>query len=226
MPETKDLFNKISKYYDILNTVFSAGVDRKWRIKLVNQVTKGSDVLDVATGTAEVISEGFRNNIFSKSIGIDPSKEMLKIGNKKLHSKYTENSFLLIEGTAEKLPFEDNSFDATTIAFGIRNTKDYNRSLKEMFRVIKPGGKIAVLEFAIPTYPIIKQLYLLHFKYLMPLVGSLFSSKKEYKYLSESTLKFPQRLRFLDVMRDSGFVNCDYEEQTLGIAIIYIGFKT
>ena len=226
MPETKDLFNKISRYYDILNTVFSAGVDRKWRIKLVTQVTKGSDVLDVATGTAEVISEGFRNNIFSKSIGIDPSKEMLKIGNKKLHSKYTENSFLLIEGTAEKLPFEDNSFDATTIAFGIRNTKDYNRSLKEMFRVIKPGGKIAVLEFAIPTYPIIKQLYLLHFKYLMPLVGSLFSSKKEYKYLSESTLKFPQRLRFLDVMRDSGFVNCDYEEQTLGIAIIYIGFKT
>ena len=226
MPETKDLFNKISKYYDILNTVFSAGIDRKWRIKLVNQVTKGSDVLDVATGTAEVISEGFRNDIFSKSIGLDPSKEMLKIGNKKLYSKYTENSFLLVEGTAENLPFDDNSFDATTIAFGIRNTLDYNKSLKEMFRVIKPGGKIAVLEFAIPTYPFIRQLYLLYFKHLMPLIGSLFSSKKEYKYLSESTLKFPQRLRFLDVMRDSGFVNCDYEEQTLGIAIIYIGFKT
>ncbi|MGI9534841.1 MAG: ubiquinone/menaquinone biosynthesis methyltransferase [Thermodesulfobacteriota bacterium] len=226
MPDTKDLFNKISKYYDLLNTIFSVGIDKKWRIKLVSQVAAGSTVLDVATGTAEVISEGIKKDIFTKSIGLDPSIEMLKIGNKKLNTNFYKSSFLLIEGTAENLPFDNNSFDATTIAFGIRNTINYHRSLQEMFRVIKPGGKIAILEFAIPTYPFIRQLYLLYFKYLMPHVGSIFGSKKEYKYLSESTLKFPQRLKFLDVLRDSGFVNCEFEELSLGIAIIYTGLKT
>ncbi|MGI9553597.1 MAG: ubiquinone/menaquinone biosynthesis methyltransferase [Thermodesulfobacteriota bacterium] len=226
MPDTKDLFNKISRYYDLLNTVFSVGIDKRWRVKLVSQVAEGSTVLDVATGTAEVISEGIKNKIFKNSIGLDPSIEMLKIGNKKLNTNYSENSFLLVEGTAENLPFENNSFDATTIAFGIRNTINYHRSLEEMYRVIKPGGRIAILEFAIPTYPIVRHLYLLYFKHLMPLVGSIFGSKKEYKYLSESTLKFPQRLTFLDVLKDSGFVNCEYEELSLGIAIIYTGLKT
>ena len=225
MPDTKDLFNKISKYYDFLNTVFSIGIDRKWRIKLVNQIAVGSSVLDVATGTAEVISEGFKNNIFSKSIGLDPSIEMLKIGNNKLNTKFLGNSFLLIKGTAEDLPFGDSSFDAATIAFGIRNTLDYEKSLQEMFRVIKPGGKIAILEFAIPTYPFVRQLYLFYFKNLIPLVGSVLGSKEEYKYLSESTFNFPQRLKFLDVMRHSGFINCEYKELTLGITIIYTGLK-
>jgi len=226
MPDTKDLFNKISKYYDLLNTVFSAGIDRKWRYKLVNQLDKGSSVLDIATGTAEVIAEGLNEEIFSRTIGLDPSIEMLKIGNDKLKRKFGEKDFLLIDGTAEILPFNDDSFDASTAAFGIRNTLNYKKSLDEMYRVIRPGGKVAILEFAIPTYPIIKQIYLIYFRHLMPVVGSFFGSKKEYKYLSESTLAFPQRLDFIEVLNDIGFKKCEYKELTLGIAIIYTGLKT
>lgn len=225
VPDTQNLFNKISKYYDLLNTVLSVGIDRRWRKRLVSCIDPGSMVLDVATGTAEVISEGFKSKIFSKSVGLDPSMEMLKIGIAKLKSRHAENSFLLIRGNAEDLPFEDNYFEAVTIAFGIRNTLNYQKSLQEMFRVVKPGGKIAILEFSISNYPIIKQLYLFYFKHIIPLIGSIFDSKKEYKYLSESTLSFPQRREFLKVMTDSKFIDCKYEELTLGIAIIYVGVK-
>jgi len=225
MPDTKNLFDKISKYYDLLNTLFSLGIDKRWRKELVCRVDKGSTVLDVATGTAEVISEGFKNEVFSESVGLDPSMKMLRIGFGKLNARQTNNPFLLIQGTADSLPFGDDSFDAATIAFGIRNTIHYQRSLKEMLRVIKPGGKAVILEFSIPTYPLIRQIYLFYFKRIIPFVGSMFSSKKEYKYLSESTVGFPQRTKFLDIMTDSGFVNCKYEELTLGIAIIYVGIK-
>ncbi len=225
MPDTKSLFDKISRYYDLLNTVLSLGIDKRWRKKLVRRVDKGSTVLDVATGTAEVISEGFKNEVFSESVGLDPSMKMLEIGFGKLNAGRKDNPFLLIQGTAENLPFGDNSFDAVTIAFGIRNTIHYRTSLKEMFRVIRPGGKVAILEFSIPTYPVVRQVYLFYFRYVIPFVGSMFSSRKEYEYLSESTLGFPQRTKFLDVMTGSGFADCRYEELTLGIAIIYVGVK-
>ncbi len=225
MPDTKSLFDKISRYYDLLNTVFSLGIDKRWRKKLVRRVDKGSTVLDVATGTAEVISEGFKNEMFSESVGLDPSMKMLEIGSGKLNAGQKDKPFLLIQGTAESLPFSGNSFDAVTIAFGIRNTIHYRTSLKEMFRVIKPGGKVAILEFSIPTYPVVRQVYLFYFRYVIPFVGSMFRSRKEYEYLSESTVGFPQRTKFLDVMTGSGFADCRYEELTLGIAIIYVGVK-
>lgn len=225
MPDTKKLFDKISRYYDLLNTVFSLGIDKRWRRQLVSRVDQGSDVLDVATGTAEVIAEGFKGKYFSKGVGVDPSAKMLNIGSGKLKAKCINKPFLLVKGTAEDLPFKDSSFDAATAAFGIRNTVRYQQSLKEMFRVIKPGGKAAILEFSIPTYPFIRQLYLFYFKHVIPIVGSIFRSKKEYEYLSESTIGFPQRAEFIEVMKDSGFVDCRYEELTLGIAIIYVGFK-
>ena len=225
MPDTKALFDKISKHYDLLNSLFSAGIDKRWRKKLVSIFQTNSFILDVATGTAEVLIEGFNHTKISSGIGIDPSMEMLKIGKDKLDRKGKSDVSSLFQSAAENLPFKDNLFDGVTIAFGIRNTIDYERSLKEMQRVLKKDGTIAILEFAIPKISIFTALYLFYFKYIMPFIGSLFGSRKEYKYLSDSTTEFPQRDVFKDIMEKCGFRDCKYEELSFGIAVIYTGFK-
>ncbi len=225
MPDTKALFDKISTHYDLLNSLFSAGIDKIWRKKLVNIFNNDSFILDVATGTAEVLVEGFNLSKVSTGFGIDPSIEMLKIGKDKLRSKGRSQISCLFQSAAENLPFRNNLFDGVTIAFGIRNTIDYIRSLSEMNRVLKKDGTIAILEFAIPRISVFTSLYLLYFKYVMPFIGSLFGSRKEYKYLSESTTEFPQREIFLNIMQDCGFRDCKYEELSFGIAIIYTGIK-
>ena len=225
MPDTKALFDKISNNYDLLNTIFSAGIDKLWRKNLVRKIDPGSFVLDVATGTAEVMIEGFNISGLKKGFGIDPSIEMLKIGKSKLRNKNLQDRGVLFQGAAEGLPFKDNVFDGVTIAFGIRNTIDYSRSLKEMQRVLRNEGTIAILEFAIPRISLLTSLYLFYFKYIMPFIGSLFGSRKEYKYLSDSTSEFPQREEFKSIMENAGFSECKYEEQTFGIAVIYTGIK-
>jgi len=225
MPETASLFDKIAKHYDPLNTLFSLGMDRLWRKRLADQ-TQGSElVLDIATGTAEVAietSKKFKNALI---IGIDPSWEMLSIGNHKVRSPKYGERIKLIQGMAENLPFRDGVFDSITIAFGIRNTVDPLVSLKEMQRVLKPGGKAAILEFAIPSNTLFAPLYLFYFKNVLPLIASVFGSKKEYKYLSESTSKFPQRSTFTDMMKEVGLTPIKSIELTMGIAIIYVGSK-
>lgn len=225
MPDTKALFDKISNNYDLLNTIFSAGIDKLWRKKLVSKIESNSFVLDVATGTAEVVVEGFKRKSFAKGFGLDPSIEMLKIGVSKLKNKSLDKSSILFQGTAESLPFKDSVFDGITIAFGIRNTIDYRSSLKEMQRVLRNDGTLAILEFAIPKKSFLTSLYLFYFKYVMPLVGSLFGSRKEYKYLSDSTTEFPQRDEFKVIMNECGFRECRYEELSFGIAVIYTGIK-
>ena len=225
MPDTRELFDKISKYYDFLNTLFSAGIDARWRKQLVAGIDSGSTVIDVATGTAEVISEGFKKNLIGVAIGIDPSRKMLKIGKEKLDKIHADKKYLLVDAVAETIPFKDNMFDAATIAFGIRNTIDYKKSLTEISRVLKPGGKIGILEFGIPSLPVLKQLYLMYFKFIMPFVGSLFGNRKEYKYLSESTINFPQKNSFTEVINECGFSGCMYQELTFGIAILYTANK-
>ena len=225
MPDTKDLFDKISSHYDLLNSLFSVGIDKLWRKKLVKNFNNDSFILDVATGTAEVLIEGFNLSKISTGFGIDPSIEMLKIGKAKLQKKEKSEKSSLFQSAAENLPFKDNTFDGITIAFGIRNTIDYNRSLSEMNRVLKKDGTIAILEFAIPRLSFLTSLYLLYFKYVMPFIGSLFGSRKEYKYLSDSTTEFPQRDIFRNIMQECGFKDCEFEELSFGIAVIYTGIK-
>jgi len=225
MPDTKDLFNKISNNYDLLNTLFSAGIDKRWRKKLVKNIDKDSFTLDVATGTAEVLIEGFNLSIFNMGLGIDPSIEMLKIGKDKLQKKELTNSSSLFQSAAENLPFKSNTFDGVTIAFGIRNTIDYNQSLKEIHRVLKKDGKLAILEFAIPRLTVFSSIYLLYFKFVMPFIGSLFGSRKEYRYLSDSTTEFPQREVFKDILENCGFNECKFTGLSFGIAVIYTGIK-
>jgi len=226
MPETTSLFNKIAKHYDSLNTLFSFGMDKIWRKQLAEQIRGSHLILDIATGTGEVAIETIKKLEDSKVIGIDPSAQMLELANQKSKSPQYSNKIMLVQGFAEYLPFGSDKFDAVTIAFGIRNTLNPLESLTEMKRVLKPGGKVAILEFTIPKNRIFAPLYLFYFKKFLPFVGSFFGNKKEYKYLSDSTSEFPQREKFIEIMKDAGLKHQESIELMIGTVIIYTGVKS
>ena len=225
MPETTPLFNKIAKHYDFLNTLFSFGMDRIWRRRLAEEIRGSHLILDIATGTGEVAMETIKKLGGSKVIGIDPSAQMLRLAQKKCESPLYFNKIMLIQGVAEYLPFGNDKFDAITIAFGIRNTVNPLLSLKEMNRVLRPGGKAAILEFTIPKNKIFAPVYLFYFRKFLPFIGSLFGNQKEYKYLSDSTSEFPQREKFVEVLNDAGLKNLESKELMIGTVIIYTGIK-
>jgi len=225
MPDTVNLFDKVARRYDSLNTFFSMGMDRLWRRRLAKSISGSRTVLDIATGTGEVAIETVDVLPEARVFGVDPSSEMLLLARKKIVSRGLSERISLARSRAEELPFKDGSFDAVTIAFGIRNTVDPALSLSEMRRVLRPGGKAAVLEFAIPRQKLFAPLYLFYFKNILPLVGSLFGTKSEYKYLSDSTSAFPQREKFLDLMEESGLTPEKSVEMMLGIVILYTGVK-
>ena len=224
MPETTSLFNKIARHYDSLNTFFSLGMDKHWRRKLAEQIRGSNLVLDIATGTGEVAIETVRK-LDASVIGIDPSAQMLGIAKTKCGSIEYRKKITLVQGFAENLPFGNEKFDAITIAFGIRNTVKPLESLKEMNRVLKPGGKAAILEFTIPKNVIFAPIYLFYFKKFLPFIGSFFGSKKEYKYLSDSTTEFPQRENFLELMKKAHFTSLNSIELMIGTVIIYTATK-
>ncbi len=225
MPDTVNLFDKVARRYDSLNTFFSMGMDRLWRRRLAKAISGSKTVLDIATGTGEVAIETVDVLPEARVFGVDPSSEMLLLARKKIVSRGLSERISLARSRAEELPFKDGSFDAVTIAFGIRNTVDPALSLSEMRRVLRPGGKAAVLEFAIPRQKLFAPLYLFYFKNILPLVGSIFGTKSEYKYLSDSTSAFPQREKFLDLMEESGLTPEKSIEMMLGIVILYTGVK-
>ncbi|MGD9651142.1 MAG: bifunctional demethylmenaquinone methyltransferase/2-methoxy-6-polyprenyl-1,4-benzoquinol methylase UbiE [Candidatus Dadabacteria bacterium] len=225
MPDTVNLFDKVARRYDSLNTFFSMGMDRLWRRRLAKSISGSKIVLDIATGTGEVAIETVDVLPEARVFGVDPSSEMLLLARRKIVSRGLSERISLARSRAEELPFKDGSFDAVTIAFGIRNTVDPALSLSEMRRVLRPGGKAAVLEFAIPRQKLFAPLYLFYFKNILPLVGSLFGTKSEYKYLSDSTSAFPQREKFLDLMKESGLTPEKSIEMMLGIVILYTGVK-
>lgn len=225
MPDTVNLFDKVARRYDSLNTFFSMGMDRLWRRRLAKAVSGSKAVLDIATGTGEVAIETVDVLPEARVFGVDPSPEMLLLAKKKIVSRGLSDRISLARSRAEELPFKDGSFDAVTIAFGIRNTVDPALSLSEMRRVLRPGGKVAVLEFAIPRQKLFAPLYLFYFKNILPLVGALFGTKNEYKYLSDSTSAFPQREKFLELMKESGLAPEKSAEMMFGIVILYTGVK-
>jgi demethylmenaquinone methyltransferase/2-methoxy-6-polyprenyl-1,4-benzoquinol methylase len=201
-------------------------MDKIWRKKLAEQIRGSHLILDIATGTGEVAIETVRKLEGSKVIGIDPSAQMLGLANKKCSSPELSDKIMLVQGFAEYLPFSNDKFDAITIAFGIRNTVNPLKSLTEMKRVLKPGGKVAILEFTIPRNKIFAPLYLFYFKNFLPFVGSLFGNKKEYKYLSDSTSEFPQRENFIELMKDAGLSPEESIGLMIGTVIIYTGVKS
>tara|TARA_B110000483_G_scaffold91590_1_gene113054 strand:- start:4490 stop:5221 length:732 start_codon:yes stop_codon:yes gene_type:complete len=221
------MFDTISNEYDDLNRVISFGIDIKWRDKVVQIISKKNptNILDVATGTGDLAINLIKTNA-SQIIGLDISEGMLDVGRKKILKKQLDNTIEMVVGDSENLPFDDNSFDAITVAFGVRNFENLETGLAEIIRVLKPNGLFVVLETSIPVKFPFKQGYYIYTKYLLPLIGRLFSKDKlAYRYLSESASKFPYGQAFNNILKKTGFIDCKALAQTFGVATIYSATK-
>ncbi|MCC5915911.1 MAG: bifunctional demethylmenaquinone methyltransferase/2-methoxy-6-polyprenyl-1,4-benzoquinol methylase UbiE [Cryomorphaceae bacterium] len=225
--QVANMFDNIAHSYDRLNHILSLGIDKGWRRKLLKMAQKGKSekILDVATGTGDLAIALSKLNP-KKIIGVDISNGMLEIGRKKVAKRVLEKQIELIYGDSENLPFEDNSFDLVTVAFGVRNFENLEKGMREMLRVLKPGGQILVLEFSQPeTFPF-AHIYKFYFKYILPGVGRLLSKDASaYTYLPASVEAFPYGKNFTDVMDKCGYKNNAIKKLTLGVASIYKGVK-
>jgi demethylmenaquinone methyltransferase/2-methoxy-6-polyprenyl-1,4-benzoquinol methylase len=221
------MFDNISHRYDFLNHFLSMGIDRAWRrkaIKLLRE-TKPRHILDVATGTGDFALQAL---VLSpeKITGVDISEGMLEVGRRKVRERQLEHLIELQRGDSENLPFEENKFDAVTVAFGVRNFENLERGLREIYRVLKPGGKVVVLEFSRPRMFPFKQLYSFYFRAVLPKIGRMVSKDSAaYTYLPESVAAFPDGEDFLRILQAVGFNNTKCKVLTLGISSIYTGVK-
>ncbi len=226
--QVENMFNKIAPFYDFLNRLLSLGIDRKWRkkaiLKLKNDQPK--HLLDVATGTGDLAITAEKLLEVESIIGVDISDEMLHIGRKKLSKKQLSEKVNLINGDSENLPFEDETFDAAIVAFGVRNFQNLEKGLAEMRRVTKTGGKMVILEFTKPRFIPFKIGFNLYFKYILPTIGRLTSKDpKAYKYLYESVQAFPDYEKFVKHMQNIGLKDNKWESLSMGICAVYTGVK-
>ncbi len=222
------MFDRIAPYYDFLNRLLSAGIDVYWRKRAVAMIQRpeGRQILDVATGTADLALEIRRQLPDVRITGVDISNEMLAIGREKIRAKGWETYIELLEGDSEHLPFADNTFDAVTVAFGVRNFERPVAGLAEICRVLKPGGRLVVLEFSRPRIFPFGQIFTAYFKYLLPAIGRLTSKDpRAYRYLYESVQAFPDGERFLQMLKQAGFQEGTCTPLTLGICSIYASSK-
>lgn len=225
--QVEQMFDNISGNYDGLNRVISFGVDVKWRkkvIKLVKAISPQS-VLDIATGTGDLAISMTETNA-SRIVGLDISEGMLAVGRKKIKEKGLTQRIEMIQADSEALPFEDNTFDAITVAFGIRNFEHLEKGLSEIFRVLKPNGLFVILETSVPTKFPFRQGYFFHTRVILPVIGKLFSKDKvAYSYLSESAASFPYGEELNNILRKIGFISVEDKPQTFGVATIYTATK-
>lgn len=223
------MFDAISSKYDFLNRLLSFGLDVLWRKRLAAFLPsrEGLKVLDLATGTADALLALFKNNPnMQAGFGIDLSEKMLDIGRRKIVSHELEHAITLSPGDANEIPFNENTFDAATIAFGIRNVEDPRRVLNEMRRVLRPGGRAMILEFSLPSNKILRGLHLSYLRTVVPAIGGLVSGHGEaYRYLNRTIEKFPSGEDFCRLMRDAGFSHVKANPLCAGIATIYQGEK-
>ncbi len=222
------MFNDIAGKYDFLNRFLSAGTDIGWRKKALKQLEAINPkiLLDVATGTADVAIMAAKQLKPTKIIGIDISDGMLEVGRQKIIKANLQNTIELLNGDSEAINFPDNTFDAVTVAFGVRNFEDLEKGLSEIKRVLKPTGKLVVLEFSKPILPGVKTMYNLYMKIITPTVGKMISKNKvAYAYLDESIQKFPEGKNFITILNNIGYTNTYSKKLSLGICSIYCGTK-
>ncbi len=227
--QVAQMFNNIAHSYDFLNHFFSLGIDIIWRKKALKILAKEAPktILDVATGTGDFAIQAVRSKIKpSKVVGVDISEGMLEQGRIKIGKKKLTHIIELRYGDSENLPFADESFDAFTVAFGVRNFENLNKGLTDMLRTLKKGGTGVVLEFSKPSGFPMKQLFGFYFKRIMPLIGKIVSKDSSaYTYLPASVAAFPEAEDFLKIMKECGYKDCYRKELTGGVATIYIGKK-
>ncbi|SNB46349.1 bifunctional demethylmenaquinone methyltransferase/2-methoxy-6-polyprenyl-1,4-benzoquinol methylase UbiE [Geobacter sp. DSM 9736] len=224
----QQMFDSIAPRYDFLNRLLSFGIDRRWRRFAVRQIQwhEGARALDIATGTGDVALEIASQTPSSVTIvGADFSREMVELGKEKVRNSPHAARISFEIAPCESLPFADGSFDAVTIAFGIRNVVDRPAGLREMYRVLRDGGRAVILEFSTPRSKLFKSIYYFYFLKVLPVIGGAFSKFSAYKYLPDSVLEFPSQDRFKALMTDAGFRTVRHIDLTFGIATIYIGDK-
>jgi demethylmenaquinone methyltransferase/2-methoxy-6-polyprenyl-1,4-benzoquinol methylase len=222
------MFNNISGTYDFLNHFMSLGIDILWRKKAIRQLKaqQPKSILDVATGTGDFAFEAIKILKPEKITGVDISAGMLEVAKRKIKERKLDHIFSVRLGDSEMLPFEDNAFDAITVAYGVRNYENLEKGLADMRRVLKPGGKIVILEFSKPQGFPIKQLYNFYFKHITPFFGKVFSKDaRAYQYLPESVAAFPDGVAFTQLMERVGFSQTKQITLTFGISSIYTGIK-
>ena len=226
--QVTSMFDKIAPYYDYLNRFLSLGIDVTWRRKAIKLLKPydNTEMLDIATGTGDLALEAVRQLEVNHIVGLDISEGMLDIGRKKISKKNLSDKISMITGDSENLPFEEGKFNTVMAAFGVRNFENLEKGLAEMFRVLKSGGKIMVLEFSRPTRFPIKNIFNAYFKYLLPVIGKIKSKDpKAYKYLYESVQAFPDYDNFAAILNKIGFTNVEYKPLTFGICTIYLATK-
>ena len=225
--QVTQMFDTISGNYDSLNRVISFGIDIKWRNRVVAILKKKNPnkILDIATGTGDLAINLVKTGA-EQIIGLDISKGMLEVGKKKVAEKGLDTTIEMIVGDSENLPFDDNTFDAVTVAFGVRNFENLEKGLAEIYRVLKPSGTFVVLETSVPTKSPFKQGYWFYTKNILPLIGKMFSKDRSaYTYLSESAAVFPYGQAFNNILGKIGFIAMENKPQTFGVASIYVASK-
>ncbi|MDO9375284.1 MAG: bifunctional demethylmenaquinone methyltransferase/2-methoxy-6-polyprenyl-1,4-benzoquinol methylase UbiE [Ferruginibacter sp.] len=226
--QVADMFDNIAHRYDFLNRFLSAGIDIQWRKKAIRQLKdlRPKKILDVATGTGDMAIMAARILQPERIIGIDISDGMLALGRKKVAKAGLKTHIELLNGDSETISFQDESFDAVTVAFGVRNFQQLEKGLSEIKRVLKPGGKLVVLEFSKPKAPGIKQLYNVYMNVVAPGAGRIFSKNRNaYKYLDESIKKFPEGENFTSILDNLGYTNTYCKPLSFGICSLYCGIK-
>lgn len=225
--QVAQMFDNISENYDGLNRVISFGIDVKWRKKVLQLVASKNPttVLDIATGTGD-LAILMTSTSAKEIIGLDISAGMLEVGKKKIAERKLNSKIQMVLGDSENIPYPDNYFDAITVAFGVRNFETLEKGLAEILRVLKPNGIFVILETSVPTKFPFKQGYALHSKFILPLVGKLFSKDKAaYSYLSDSANEFPFGEALNNILRKIGFIDVKHLPQTFGVATIYHASK-
>ncbi len=220
-----EMFDRIAGRYDFLNRVLSAGIDRRWRTQAIQSLhlTGRERVLDVCTGTCDLaIAATQAQPAAARVVGLDFAAAMLGVGRKKLRRERLEHRIVLVRGDASRMPFADASVDAITIGFGIRNVHDIPAACRDLLRVLRSGGRLAILEFAVPTMPVVSVVYLWYLRHVLPRIGQALSrDDTAYRYLPASIDAFESPDEFVKILRQAGFVDISTVRLTLGSVCLY-----
>ncbi|ANE50574.1 bifunctional demethylmenaquinone methyltransferase/2-methoxy-6-polyprenyl-1,4-benzoquinol methylase UbiE [Flavisolibacter tropicus] len=226
--QVSEMFDQIAPRYDFMNRFLSVGIDVSWRIKAIKRFKKDNPkhLLDVATGTGDMAIRACKMLPVQKVTGIDISENMLSYGRQKVTKEGLVDRIELLSGDSEYIRFDGNTFDGVMVAFGVRNFQNLEKGLGEIYRVLKPGARLIVLEFSQPRIPGVRNLYNLYMGIIAPQMAKLFrQNKKAYQYLNESAKAFPDRGRFVSILKELGFAETSFTPLSLGICCIYMGKK-